>query len=84
MTANDEQYMPGWGEVRSAYVSRYLTDQLRRGAEFDRFLARVKRDAAREAVAQLRDHLARARGYDLIGPEGLDYYIRKHYPEETP
>lgn len=53
-------------------------------AEFDRFLARVKRDAAREALHALRTHLAASRGYQLIGPEGLDYYINTHHPEETP
>lgn len=43
-----DEYVPSGGEVRSAYVSRYLTDQRRRGAEFDRFLARVHRDAEAE------------------------------------
>ena len=51
---NDEQYVPSEGEVRSAYVSRYLTDQIRQGAEFDRFLARVRRDAAREAEERVK------------------------------
>ena len=51
---------------------------------FEAWLARVRRDAAREALIRLRVHLARARGYGLIGPKGLDYYIRREHPEETP
>ena len=56
----------------------------RAAAEMDRYIARVRRDAAREAMHALRTHLAASRGYQLIGPEGLDYYIRNHHPEETP
>ena len=51
---------------------------------FDRFIARVRRDAEREAMRALRTHLAASRGHQLIGPDGLDYYIHNHHPEETP
>ena len=74
----DDQYVPSWGEVRSAYVSRYLTDQLRQGAEFDRFLARVRRDAAESTYA------AAYRAGWLDGQNGSLPDPRMAYPEETP
>ena len=79
----DDQYVPSWGEVRSAYVSRYLTDQLnltdrlRQGAEFDRFLARVRRDAAANALYEV-----------AIDIDNYDDYLMVHNRakriEETP
>lgn len=84
-----DEYVPSEGEVRSAYVSRYLTDQLRQGAEFDRFLARLRRDAAREALDGLiadKAHttvLLRAENGGNV-EDVLTHYRDTHYPEESP
>ena len=89
-----DEYTPSDEQVRTTFVEGASEDAYAMSwhepyAEaYDRWLAahdaRVRRDAAREAVIRLRDHLAHARGYGLIGPEGLDYYIRSEHPEETP
>lgn len=81
-----DEYVPSDEQVRGRYCDgTYVqTGHTTEGEDFDAWLARVRRNAARGAVVRLRDHLARARGYGLIGPEGLDYYIRSEHPEETP
>ena len=64
---NDEQYVPSAGEVREEYV--YGTQEVDMGgnvivsfdeacARWDRFLARVRRDAEREAYTTARSVLA--------------------------
>ena len=79
----DDQYVPSWGEVRSAYVSRYLTDQLnltdrlRHGAEFDRFLARVRRDAAANALYEVATDIDNYDDYLMV-------HNRAKRIEETP
>ena len=73
----DDQYVPSWGEVRSAYVSRYLTDQLRQGAEFDRFLARVRRDAAANALYEVATDIDNYDDYLMV-------HNRAKRIEETP
>ena len=51
MTTNDDQYVPGEDEMRHAYwLTRMLDHHAAVDAAFDRFLARVRRDAAREAL----------------------------------
>ena len=51
MTTNDDQYVPNEDEMRHAYwLTRMLDHHAAVDAAFDRFLARVKRDAAREAL----------------------------------
>ena len=51
MTTNDDQYVPSEDEMRHAYwLTRMLDHHADVNAAFDRFLARVKRDAAREAL----------------------------------
>ena len=51
MTTNDDQYVPSEDEMRHAYwLTRMLDHHAAVDAAFDRFLARVKRDAAREAL----------------------------------
>ena len=51
MTTNDDQYVPDEDEMRHAYrLTRMLDHHADVTAAFDRFLARVRRDAAREAL----------------------------------
>ena len=51
MTTNDDQYVPSEDEMRHAYwLTRMLDHHAAVDAAFDRFLARVRRDAAREFV----------------------------------
>ena len=46
MTTNDEQYVPSEAEMRHAYwLTRMLDHHADVTAAFDRFLARVRRDA---------------------------------------
>ena len=56
MTTNDEQYVPSEDEMRHAYwLTRMLDHHAAVYAAFDRFLARVRRDAAREAEARVAE-----------------------------
>ena len=84
---NDEQYAPSEDEMRHAYwLTRMLDHHAAVDAAFDRFLARVRRDAAREAMEGL------ASDFDLMGsqedgPEVARWIravIDTEYPEETP
>ena len=86
MTA-DEQYVPSEDEMRHAYwLTRMLDHHAALDAAFDRFLARVRRDAARDAMEDL------ASDFDLMGsqedgPEVARWIravIDTEYPEETP
>ena len=55
MTTNDEQYVPSEDEMRHAYwLTRMLDHYADVNGAFDRFLARVRRDAAREAEARIQ------------------------------
>ena len=64
----DDQYVPSEDDVRARYVfaglpDRATSDQIARARdrevpEFDRFLARVRRDAEREAYTTARSVLA--------------------------
>ena len=83
----DEQYVPSEYEMRHAYwLTRMLGHHAAVDAAFDRFLARVRRDAAREAMEGL------ASDFDLMGsqedgPEVARWIravIDTEYPEETP
>ena len=78
-----DEYVPSEKAVRHAYVViESRRDILAARAEFDRFLARVRRDAAREALDGL------ARDFAVIGqdPEANDVrnWRDTRYPEETP
>ena len=54
MTTTDDQYVPTEDEMRRAYwLTRMLDHHAAVDAAFDRFLARVRRDAAREAEARI-------------------------------
>ena len=84
---NNEQYVPDEAEMRHAYwLTRMLGHHAAVDAAFDRFLARARRDAAREAMEGL------ASDFDLMGsqedgPEVARWIravIDTEYPEETP
>ena len=96
MTTNDEQYVPSEALLRTAWSDYCQSmdacnawvrpDGIDTRAEFDRYLARVRRDAAREAMEGL------ASDFDLMGsqedgPEVARWIravIDTEYPEETP
>ena len=95
-----DEYVPSIDGVRARYVlggmpDNAMHDQIaravkREGPEFDRFLARVRRDAAREALDGLAaTHDAQVfadfgiRNSSRIGQEAR-IYRDTHYPEETP
>ena len=82
---NDDQYVPSEKAVRRAYTHYYDPAIIRRPdteQEFDRFLARVRRDAAREALDGLAIDLAVTSG--CTEAEEVRDYRDAHYPEETP
>ena len=56
MTTTDEQYVPDEQDLEVAWIeSEASADDINvASAEFDRFLARVRRDAAREAEARIQ------------------------------
>ena len=58
MTTNDEQYVPSENEMRRAYrISRMFDHYADVDAAFDRFLAHVRREVAREALEELADEV---------------------------
>lgn len=76
----DDQYVPDENETRHAYrLTRLLDHHAAVDAAFDRFLARVRRDAAREAL----DGLVEKYG-SLVDRTRIADYRDTHYPEETP
>ena len=86
----DEQYVPSEDEMRHAYwLTRMLDHHAAVGAAFDRFLARVRRDAAREALDGLiadKAHMTVLLHAENGGnvEDVLAHYRDTHYPEETP
>ena len=97
MTTNDGQYVPSDEDVRSVWVvhERDCGWEPHPGdpsAEFDRFLARVRRDAARSALDGLRESHAQAasilaadsqaRFYEEKILLRIDRYRATHYPEQ--
>ena len=103
----DEQCVPSEDDVRIAYVdewvaqSDFLTRHQEREAErageaaWDRFLARVRRDAARDALDGLYEDASQEYRIGLQGDdqERMDaaeavlratYAWMDNYPEETP
>ena len=87
MTTNDEQYREVLGYYTRGSDEGYPLDPdliLNDGgdeyrADFDRFLARVRRDAAREALDGLAIDLAVTSGYTEA--EEVRDYRDAHYPE---
>ena len=93
MTTNDDQYVPSDEDMEERYVRHSLAlvdfprgdrpeweQKLRE--EFRRGLARVRRDAAQEALDGLAIDLAVTSGYTEA--EEVRDYRDAHYPEETP
>ena len=97
-----DEYVPSEAAVKLAWADRRLfLDSMGEGdpspdavynAEFDRFLARVRRDAAREALdglaAESRE-LAHEmephdQGANAYTARAARIYRDTHYPEETP
>ena len=102
---NDDQYVPSEDDVRIAYVdewvaqSDFLTRHQEREAErageaaWGRFLAHVRRDAAREALDGLARESMCAFKSPLAPPDprswaemtgAVEWYRDTHYPKETP
>ena len=87
---NDEQYVPSEDEMRRAYwLTRMLDHHAAVDAAFDRFLARVRRDTAREALDGLladKAHMAALLRAENGGEaeDVLTHYRDTHYPEESP
>ena len=88
----DEQYVPSEKAVRRAYTYYYDPATIRcpdTEQEFDRFLARVRRDAAREALDGLiadKAHMAALLYAENGGnvEDVLTHYRNSIHPEETP
>ena len=90
---NDEQYVPDEGQVR-AWCREGVGDYPDVMDEWlDRFLARVRRDAAREALDGAEEYALRRHemsGYALradgwrFASDAVRDYRDTHYPEETP
>ena len=90
---NDEQYVPREANVRAAYVLAGIPDnassdsieraERRAGPEFDRFLARVRRDAAREALTRMAED-GKREGMRQFHLMTINAYRDQIYPEETP
>ena len=85
----DDQYVPSEKAVRRAYTYYYDPATIRRPdteQEFDRFLARVRRDAAREALDGLADEAIHV-NWEMDGPSfalRARRFKNRKYPEETP
>lgn len=88
MTTSDEQYVPDEEDVRADYALGGARDTIGDidysalpdlQAEFDRFLARVKRDAAREALEGLADQFNN--WAEPAAEESVRIYRDTHYPE---
>ena len=86
---NDEQYVPSDEDMRWHYAVKRMDDGATRThaeQEYTRWLAahdaRVRRDAAREALDGLAIDLAVTSGYTEA--EEVRDYRDAHYPKETP
>ena len=80
MTTNDDQYVPDEMDARGCFLDgaagAFVTE------DWEAFLARVRRDAAREALDGLAIDLAVTSGHTEA--EEVRDYRDAHYPEETP
>ena len=75
---NDEQYVPSEDEMRHAYwLTRMLDHHAAVDAAFDRFLARVRRDAAANALYEVATNIDNYDDYVMV-------HSRAKRIEETP
>ena len=92
MTTTDGRYVPDEEDVRTAYALEAARDTIgdtdyraipEARAEFDRFLTRVRREAAREALGRLADHSDSRDGEGVKGRLGKTIRVWRdaHYPE---
>lgn len=92
--SDQKPYMPDNWDLREAWKVERLHDDVTAddaSAEFDRFIAKVKRDAAREALDRLADDLRAARdrpGTPFVRPLGfslgyVENYRNTHHPEDV-
>ena len=84
-----DEYVPSEDEMRHAYwLTRMLDHHAAVDASFDRFLARVRRDAAREALDGYADALNQNRHAAVWGWHDFVHDVREwassNYPEESP
>ena len=82
-----DEYVPTDDQVRGRYCDgTYVqTGHTAEGDEFDAWLDRVKRDAAREALDGLADEVTHV-NWDLDGPAfalRVRRFKNHNYPEET-
>ena len=87
MTTNDEQYVPDEMDARGCFLDGAAGAFVRE--DWEAFLARVRRDAAREALdgliadkAHMTALLCAENGGNV--EDVLAHYRDTHYPEETP
>lgn len=80
----DERHVPGDDQVRGRYCDGAYrqTGHTTDGGDFDAWLARVRRDAAREALDGAADQLNNLA--EAAAEEVVRHYRDTHYPEETP
>ena len=82
-----DEYVPSEDEMRHAYwLTRMLDHHAAVDAAFDRFLARVRRDAAREALDGLADDFDMWH-QDMHTDEvarRIRHEMKLLYPKETP
>ena len=88
MTTNDGRYVPDEEDVRTAYALEAARDTIgdtdyraipEARAEFDRFLARVRREAAREALGRLAEQFNN--WAEATAEESARIYRDTYYPE---
>ena len=78
MTTIDDQYVPTEDEMRHAYwLTRMLDHHAAVDAAFDRFLARVRRDAAANALYEVATNIDNYDDYVMV-------HNRAKRIEETP
>ena len=96
MTTNDGQYVPSENDMRWQYVAKRMYDGATRThaeQEYRRWLARIKRDAAREALNRFETEVrAKSGEYQQMYLDGVTLWVDElanwtarhrdtHYPE---
>ena len=83
-----DEYVPSDDQVRGRYCDGAYTQtgHTTEGDDFDAWLARVRRDAAREALDLLADEAIHV-NWEMDGPSfalRVRRFKTRSYPEETP